>query len=501
MSAFMIKCALPLIRNIQQNHQPFKLIFAVKWYIIFYILENTNALSQINKCEDSPMSIDICDELKLHPAVFFRQYSSQVVLYHTANQGIFTFAGSAGDVLECFREYRTIDNAIRMMAQSFEMDYESIASPICDFVQELIEKGILVSRQKQASSALTLEKEIAADMTEDNQLFSVLIELTYKCNERCRHCYIVDEGRPELSTHEFLDILDQLKGLNVLSIVFTGGEVFSRKDAFEILEYAYNLGFVIEVFTNGNYLEASDIIRLKQVWPRLVHFSVYSYLPEHHDRITQKKGSYDKTIKAIKDCMAVGIPVNMKTPVFAETVADIEKTIELAQTLGCTIEVGDNITPKKNGNLDPEKMQIIDPDAEDFLFKVINRLVPTDEKQPNITKSEKLCGAGDHSLSINPYGEVFLCNMFPLKLGDTTNTSLKDIWFHSEQLQWWRNNNRRDLRKSCKDCDYADQCSFCPGEALLRTGSPHGKYEKACKETRTTISRNLIVEEVQKSEG
>ena len=440
------------------------------------------------------------NELKLHPAVFYRQYSNQIVLYHTAIQKVFTFNGSAGDILDCFKEYCTLDEATTRLAECYATGQSELYHSISSFVQDLIDKAILVCKSTQISKMLTLEREISAEMTEENQLFSVLIELTYKCNEKCRHCYIVDEGRTELSTEAFFNILDQLKELNTLSVVFTGGEVFTRKDAFEILEYAYKQGFMIEVFTNGNLLNATAIIRLKQIWPRAVHFSLYSYLPEHHDSITQKRGSFHKTIEAIKQCIAVGIPVNIKTPVFAETVYDVEKTIELAQALGCTIEVGDNITPKKNGDLNPEKMQIIDPVAEDHLFAVIDKLIPSNDEQSTMGRSVRLCGAGDHSLSINPYGEVFPCNMLPLKIGDVSTASLREIWHQSEQLLWWRCNNRRDRRKSCVECEYQDQCSFCPGEALLRTGNPLEKYEKACRETKAKATRETVVEEVKKNE-
>ncbi|HLA37100.1 MAG TPA: radical SAM protein, partial [Candidatus Brocadiales bacterium] len=81
----------------------------------------------------------------------------------------------------------------------------------------------------------------------------VWIELTRKCNLRCRHCY-VGAGEPlegELSTEELCLLLEDLKGMKALSLVITGGEPTLHKDFAHILRYACELGFVIGVATNG----------------------------------------------------------------------------------------------------------------------------------------------------------------------------------------------------------------------------------------------------------
>ena len=66
-----------------------------------------------------------------------------------------------------------------------------------------------------------------------------LWELTYECNLRCRHCYVIKEPRKEeLSCSEIKSVIDQLASLGCLYIVFTGGEVLTRLDFFEIAKYA-----------------------------------------------------------------------------------------------------------------------------------------------------------------------------------------------------------------------------------------------------------------------
>ena len=42
---------------------------------------------------------------------------------------------------------------------------------------------------------------------------SVQLDLTYRCNERCIHCYLDHEDHGEMTTAEILDLLDQMAAL------------------------------------------------------------------------------------------------------------------------------------------------------------------------------------------------------------------------------------------------------------------------------------------------
>lgn len=314
--------------------------------------------------------------------------------------------------------------------------------------------------------------------------------MTYKCNEKCRHCYVAGENRQELTAGKIRTILDELYDLNVFNLIFTGGEIFTREDSFDILEYAYSKRFLIDIFTNGTLLDGNDYIRLKSCQPRCIHFSVYSHIPQKHDAITQMPGSFEKTIKAIKTCILIDIPVNIKTPVFDETIDDIQGIVSLAESLSASIELGQNITPKKNGDLKPTALKISGEEKDDRVHYAIKNLIKTIENETDKKQvSDKLCGAGEHSISINPYGEVYPCNLLQLCIGDVTKQSVREIWDTSDMLKWWRENNRRSLKKGCSNCNMTERCIFCPGEAMMRKGNPLEMYEDACLATKYVVNR------------
>ncbi|MBM4284566.1 MAG: radical SAM protein [Deltaproteobacteria bacterium] len=86
---------------------------------------------------------------------------------------------------------------------------------------------------------------------------SVHFDLTYRCHQRCIHCYIPEAWRrgegpgPELTTHQIKNILDQLADAGTFFLTFSGGEIFLREDFFEILCYARDLNFSISLMTSG----------------------------------------------------------------------------------------------------------------------------------------------------------------------------------------------------------------------------------------------------------
>jgi hypothetical protein len=80
---------------------------------------------------------------------------------------------------------------------------------------------------------------------------SVQLDLTYRCNERCIHCYLDHEDHGEMTTAEILGLLDQLAAAGVFFLNVSGGEIFMRPDLFTIIEHARKLQFSVKLKTNG----------------------------------------------------------------------------------------------------------------------------------------------------------------------------------------------------------------------------------------------------------
>jgi MoaA/NifB/PqqE/SkfB family radical SAM enzyme len=69
----------------------------------------------------------------------------------------------------------------------------------------------------------------------------VQLDLTYRCNERCIHCYLDHDDHGEMTLAEITALLDQLADAGVFFLTISGGEIFLRPDLFDILEHAHRL--------------------------------------------------------------------------------------------------------------------------------------------------------------------------------------------------------------------------------------------------------------------
>src|SRR5580704_17752196 len=80
---------------------------------------------------------------------------------------------------------------------------------------------------------------------------SVQLDLTYRCNERCVHCYLDHEYHGEMTTVEIKKLVNELAEAGVFFLTMSGGEILLRRDFFEILEYARALLFCVTLKTNA----------------------------------------------------------------------------------------------------------------------------------------------------------------------------------------------------------------------------------------------------------
>jgi len=430
----------------------------------------------------------------LSPDVFFRKTpTGDIIMYQTRKQNVLLLDDGVYALLLALRENRLAAGK-RRIRRSEEL--EKIApETLEETVRQLVDMGLAVGPNILEERLNTLEAAVKLGRYDKTRsLYEVQFELTFRCNEHCRHCYCPTENdvSQELTTAEVKKVIDDLAQMEVVVLTFTGGDLFVRKDSFEILEYAYAKGFAINIFTNGTLIRDEDFFRLKNLYPRSVHFSIYNYIPEKHDLFTGVKGSFDKTVSAVKKCRLLGIPVNIKTSLVEENAEDIEGICRFVEELGCTIQISLQVTPKNDGDMAPTALRLRNAEKYAEIMKKLDRHVflscAGDFISDVVNESDRICGAGAHALNINPYGEVFPCNSLLISCGNVRRQSIKDIWEGSEALEKIRGFRMSQLQ-GCENCSMKPKCVFCPGGAMQETGNPLMKYDEACAITEAKIMK------------
>ena len=179
---------------------------------------------------------------------------------------------------------------------------------------------------------------------------SAHLDITYRCNERCEHCYLDHDDHGEMTTAEIKDVLHQLADAGVFFLTLSGGEPLMRRDCFEIIEYARSLAFNVKLKTNAVLIREKEAQRLRALGVEQVQISVYSHRPEVHDAITKLPGSLKRTLAAIRLLRSQGLRVTMANVLMRSNRGDTEGVHALAAELGAHYTLDPTITPMMDGN-------------------------------------------------------------------------------------------------------------------------------------------------------
>jgi radical SAM protein with 4Fe4S-binding SPASM domain len=327
--------------------------------------------------------------------------------------------------------------------------------------------------------------------------FSVQLDVTYRCNERCVHCYLDHDDHGEMATSEIKDLLDQLAEAGVFLLTISGGEILVRNDFFEILEYAHEKSFCVKLKTNALLIGKKEADRIRSLAVESVQVSIYSHRPEVHDAITKVPGSLARSIKAIRFLREQGLHVIIANVLMVQNFGDYPGVRALAAELGVQCTIDPTITPMMDGNRSILNLGI----DRNSLTEVIRDPALAGATQdsctlPSAPSGDALdatpCSAGHTACYVSPYGDVYPCVQFPLPTGNVRKTKFLDIWNHSPQMNEVRSITIRDL-PGCSVCVHGGTCTRCPGLAFME-GNMRGPSTADCEKSfaRTGIpSENL----------
>ncbi len=202
-----------------------------------------------------------------------------------------------------------------------------------------------------------------------HKLYSVIFELTPRCNFNCVHCYLNEHHKSEeLSYDEIIEIIDILYEKEVLFLTFTGGDVFVRKDFLDIYMYAKKKGFIIELYTNGALI-TDDIIKVFESYPPLlVDISLYGACEETFFKVTGVKGAFEKVLHNIANMLKAGIRVSMKAPVLNLYYDELPKIKNIAEEFGIPFRTGFEIFPSIDNDDSVQQYGVSPADALEYEF-------------------------------------------------------------------------------------------------------------------------------------
>lgn len=343
-----------------------------------------------------------------------------------------------------------------------------------------------------------LLQQMTAKALRLNVPLNVQLDLTYRCNEKCVHCYLDHHDHGEMKTAEIKHLLDEMAEAGVFILTLSGGEIFLRKDFFEILEHARRLMFCVKLKTNAVLIREREAARLRDLDIESIQISIYSHRPEVHDAITLLPGSLKRSVDAIRFLKSQGLRVIVANVLMTENMADYPGVRALAEELGVECTLDPTVTPMMDGDRSILKLNV-DRDTLRQVFRDESMVGDAEEfcaiaAEPGKDELEATpCSAGHTACYVSPYGDVFPCVQFPLPTGNVRREHFVDIWRHSSAMNDVRSIRIKDLT-TCPSCPHVSSCTRCPGLAYME-GNMHGPSSQDCEKSfaRTGVpSANML---------
>ena len=331
------------------------------------------------------------------------------------------------------------------------------------------------------------------------RIHSCQIEITNCCNERCIHCYIPHKLKNKVLPTEILfDVFEQLHEMGTLGLTLSGGEALTHPDICKILRKARELDFSINLLSNITLLNDEILECIKEVNLSLVQTSLYSLNPEEHDKITQLKGSQEKTLHNLERLIEAQVPVQISCPTMRTNFRSYKKVLEWASAHRCkaqtdfimmartdfsTDNLGERLTLDETKQL-IEDMLVADVDYGEYL----------EDYKPNTDieelKERPLCGVAVDNICLAADGTYYPCSGWQGLPVGTVKQRLKDVWENSPQLKILRGIKKKSFPK-CLTCTDKDFCAMCLVRNFNESGGDMMKInDHFCKVAR--INRVLV---------
>lgn len=340
------------------------------------------------------------------------------------------------------------------------------------------------------------------------------IEITARCNLRCKYCYYFDNqavNYEDLQKEEWLRFFDELGRCAVMNVNLAGGEPFIREDLPELLEGIVRNRMRFAILSNGSLINdeiASFIASTKRC--NYVQVSVDGSTPEVHDSC-RGKSSFARAIQGIRTLQDNNVPVEARVTIHRNNVHDLENIARLlledlkldefstnsAGVFGSCHKNSADVLLTTQDRM--KAMKTLLRLSTKYKGKIIASAGPLEEaRRWNTMEIARIqgmppfyngghltaCGCPAKRIAVRSDGMMIICSMLPnICLGRINRDSLQETWQKSQKLNQFR--SRRSLPLTsfeyCSGCLYIPYCTGnCPGSAYNLIGEVNHPSPDAC---------------------
>jgi len=322
----------------------------------------------------------------------------------------------------------------------------------------------------------------------------VSIEVTRRCPLECLHCYNnlamgdVASQRRELTKEEHFKLLDDLVEIGAFWLLYSGGEIFARKDFLEIYTRAKQKGFLITLFTNGILINERIADLLLEYPPFAIEITLYGRTKKTYEALTGIPGSYERCLRGIELLRERGLPLKLKTVPTTINKHEVFAMKRFAEEeLGVEFKFDAQVNPRVDCSqsplavrLSPEEVVALDlhsPKAAKEYRQLAERDLAAAPALSAIDTTY-FCGGGMKTFAVNPYGLMSICVISQQDTYDLRQGSVREGW--EKFLHAVRTRKRTRLTK-CVQCRIQSLCGMCPANGELENGDKESPVSFLCE--------------------
>ena len=318
------------------------------------------------------------------------------------------------------------------------------------------------------------------------------LEITARCNNNCRHCYInlpaadSHARENELSINQISDIADQAVAMGGLWCLISGGEPLLRKDFPDIYMMLKKKGLLVSVFTNACLVTPKTVALFKQFPPRDIEVSVYGASAAIYEKVTRQPGSYEAFRRGLDLLIAAGIKIRLKAMAMRSNIVALPDIAAFCRrhtkdyfrfdpllhfrfdrNAARNSEIlAERLTPEEIAmaeQSDGERVQALQKNCDTYIFP---------DRHHKDCAHIFHCGAGRNSFSVSPDGYFRLCSSLwhPNCVYDLKKGTLADAWERLAPQVLGMTSDNPEFQQKCHNCSIVNLCLWCPANAYLETG-------------------------------
>jgi MoaA/NifB/PqqE/SkfB family radical SAM enzyme len=314
-----------------------------------------------------------------------------------------------------------------------------------------------------------LEKILKQDelIKQGKSVALIVLNYEYLCNFRCEHCSsdglmiktkkdrLAAESRQYLRPKSVRTLFDQADELGLSHVAISGGEPLTYPDLDRVIEAIGPERFWIATDTNAWFLDEKKAKHLKSIGVDKVQISLDSFDREDHDAFRNKKGSYDRIMRAIDEAKGVGLQVMLLTCVTRQRVWS-EEFIQFLE-FGKSKDIQVYVTLAKPIGAWAGNMDAVCGDTELTYLNELSGKYNIATRFYGGYGMDLGCIAVKRSITVTKYGHVMPCPYIQTSLGNIFEEPLETILERGLDIRHFSYGEKRTCISGNRDHEFVQK--------------------------------------------